>query len=103
MVNKTWYEELDDPEKLYTNVTSLQLLDHIIEFYLGLHTVNAMDIPQLITTIFTDVDGIPQFINAMEAVQKKSKREKIVIQDDYMHALALKLLLQSGEYETKTR
>ena len=54
-------------------------------------------------TIFTNADGIPQFINAMEAAQQKSKWEKLVIQDKYMHAVALKLLLQSGEYETETR
>ena len=39
----------------------------------------------------------------MEAVQRKSKRAKMVITDEYMHAVALKSLLQSGEYETETR
>ena len=53
--------------------------------------------------IFTDANGIPQFINAMEAAQRKSKRAKLIIQDDYMHAVALKLHPQSGEYETKMR
>ena len=48
-------------------------------------------------------DGVPQFINAMEAAQHKSKRAKVVINDEYLHAVALKLLLQSGEYETETR
>ena len=48
-------------------------------------------------------DGVPQFINVMEAAQRKSKRAKIVINDEYLHAVALKYLLQSGEYETKTR
>ena len=39
----------------------------------------------------------------MEAAQQKSKRAKLVIHDKYMHAVAIKLLLQSGDYETKTR
>ena len=39
----------------------------------------------------------------MEAAQHKSKRAKLVINDEYLHAVALKLLLQSGEYETETR
>ena len=39
----------------------------------------------------------------MEAAQRKSKRAKLVIYDEYMHAVALKLMLQSGEYETETR
>ena len=39
----------------------------------------------------------------MEAAQQKSKRAKLVIHDKYMHAVALKSLLQSDEYETETR
>ena len=54
-------------------------------------------------TLFNDAYAILQFINAMEAAQQKSKRVKLEIQDDYMHAVALKLLLKSGEYETETR
>ena len=53
--------------------------------------------------IFSDSEGIPQYINEMEEAQRKSKRAKLVIHDEYMHAVALKLLLQSGEYETETR
>ena len=39
----------------------------------------------------------------MEAAQRKSKRTKLVIHDNYMHAVALKLLLQTGEYATETQ
>ena len=39
----------------------------------------------------------------MEAAQHKSKRAKLVINNEYLHAVALKSLLQSGEYETETR
>ena len=94
LVDKTWYKDPKDPDTFYTTVTVLKLLDHLNKFFLGLHTVYAVNIPQLMKTIFTDADGIPQFINAMEAAQKKSKQEKHVIQDKYMHAVALKLLLQ---------
>ena len=48
-------------------------------------------------------EGVPQFINAMEAAQRKPKLAKLVINNKYLHAVALKLLLQSGEYETETR
>ena len=61
-----------------------------------------MDVPQVMKTLFSDAEGIPQYINAMEAAQQKSKRAKLVIHEEYMHAMALKLLLQSGEYETET-
>ena len=65
--------------------------------------MDAVDIPQLRKTLYKNSDGVPQLINAMEAAQRKSKRAKLIINDEYMHDVALKYLLQSGEYETETR
>ena len=79
VVDKTWYKELEDPDPFYTNVTALKLLEHLTKFCLDLHTVNAVDIPQLTKTLFTDADVILQFINAIEAVQQNSKRAKLEI------------------------
>ena len=103
VVDETCYKELKEPDKLYTNVTALKLLDHLTEFCSGLHTVNAVDITQVMKTLFRNVEGISQFINSMEAAQQKPKGAKLVIHDKYIHTVALKLLLQSGEYETETR
>ena len=47
VVDDTWYKELEDPDTFYTKVTALKLLDHLIEFRAGLHTVDAVDIPQI--------------------------------------------------------
>ena len=103
VVDETWYKELEDPDTFYAKVTALELLYHLTEFCSGLHTVDAVDIPQVMKTLFSDSEGIPQFINAMEAAQRKSKRAKLVINDEYLHAVVLKSLLQSCEYETETR
>ena len=103
VVDKTWYKELEYPDTFYTNVTDLKLLDHLTEFFGGIHTFDAANIPQLMKTLFADANGIPQFINAMKAAQRRSKQVKLVIQDEYMHAVALKFLLRSGEYETKRK
>ena len=53
--------------------------------------------------LYKDSDRVPQFINAMEEAQHKLKRAKLVINNEYLHAVTLKLLLQLGEYETETR
>ena len=103
VVAKTWYKKLENTDTFYTNVTALKLLDHLPKFFSGLHTVNAVDISQVMKTLFIDAEGIPQFINAMEASQRKSKRANFVINDKYLHDVALKWLLQSGEYKTETR
>ena len=39
----------------------------------------------------------------MEAAQRKLKRAELVINDEYLHDVALKSLLQSGDYEIETR
>ena len=97
VVDETWYKELEDPDTFYTKVTALKLLNNLTYFFAGLHTVDAVDIPQLMMELYKDLEGVPQFINAMEAAQRKSKRTKLVINDEYLHAVVLKLLLQSGE------
>ena len=97
VVDETWYKELKDPDTFYTNVMALKLLDHLTKFCSGIYTVDAVDISQVMKTLFSDAEGIPQFINAMEAAQRKSKRAKLFIHDEYMHAVALKLLLRSVE------
>ena len=73
VVDKTWYKELEDPDTFCTKFTALKLLDHLTKFCSGIHIVDAVNIPQLINTLFTDADGIPQFIDAMEAAQRRSK------------------------------
>ena len=103
VVDETWYKELEDPDTFYKKVTALKLLNHLTEFCASLHTVDAIDIPQIMKSLYKYLEGVPRFINAMEAAQRKSKRAKIVINDEYLHAVALKSLLQSGKYETETR
>ena len=65
--------------------------------------MDAVDIPQVMKTLFINAEGIPQYINVMEAVQRKSKCAKLVITDEYMHDVTLKSLLQSGEYKMETQ
>ena len=72
-------------------------------FFFVIHAVDAVNIPQLMKTLFANANVIPKFINVMEAAQTKSKRAKIEVRDDYMQSVALESLLKLGEYETETR
>ena len=54
MVDKTWYKDLEDPDTFYTKVASFKLLDGLTEFCAGLHTVYAVDIPQLMKKLYKD-------------------------------------------------
>ena len=59
VVDETWYKELKEPGTFYTNVTALKLLDHLNKLCSDLHTVNTVDIPQVMKTLFSDAEGIP--------------------------------------------
>ena len=52
VVDKTWYKELEDPDTFNTNFMALKFLEHLTEFCSGLHTVDAVDIPQVMKTFF---------------------------------------------------
>ena len=54
VVYKTWYKELEDPYTFYTNVTALKLLDYLTKFCSALHTIDAVDIPQMMKTLFSN-------------------------------------------------
>ena len=54
VVDETWYKEIEDPDTFYTKVTALKLLDHLTEFFAGLHTVDAVDIPQIMKSLYKD-------------------------------------------------
>ena len=84
VIDKMWYKEIEDPDTFYTKFTALKLMDHLTEFCAGIHTMDAVDIPQLMKMLYKDSDGVPQLINAMESEQRKSKRAKIVINDEYL-------------------
>ena len=54
VVDETWYKEPEDPDTFYTKVTAHKLLDHLTEFCAGLLTVDAVDIPQIMKSLYKD-------------------------------------------------
>ena len=73
VVDERWYKELKDPDTFYTKVTAIKLLEHLTEFCAGLHTVDAVDIPQLMKELYKDSDGVPQYYlrNVMRRFTRK--------------------------------
>ena len=91
VVDETWYKELENPYTFYRKVTTLNLLDHLTEICAGLHTVDAMDIPQIMKSLYRDLEGVPQLMNTMEAAQHKSKRAKLVINERVFTRCCIKI------------
>ena len=59
VVNETWYKELEDPDTFYNYAMALKLLNRLTESCSGLHTVDVVDIPQVMKTLFSNAEGIP--------------------------------------------
>ena len=54
-------------------------------------------------TFWTKAEGVPQYINRMEAAQKKSVRTPLPVTDAVMQAIAFRAILTSGEYPDDIR
>ena len=67
VVYDTCYKELDDAGTFYTNVTAQQLLENLEDHCTGLHAIDAVDIPSVMHKFWTEAEGVPQYINIMEA------------------------------------
>ena len=59
VVNDTWYKELEDPDTFYNYAMALKLLNRLTESCSGLHTVDVVDILEVMKTLFSNAEGIP--------------------------------------------
>ena len=65
-VDETWYQELEDPDTYYTEVTALQLMDHLRLRSGGRHAIDAVDIIAEMGTLFAEAHSIAEYINASD-------------------------------------
>ena len=54
-------------------------------------------------TFWTEAEGVPQYINRMEATQKKHVRTLLPVNDVVMQVIAFRAILESGEYPGNMR
>ena len=57
-----------------------------------------VDTLSVIQTFWKEAEGVPKYINRMEAAQKKSTRTPLPVTDAVMHAIVSRALLASNEY-----
>ena len=76
VVDETWYKDLEEPDTFYTDVPALKLLDHLTKLCSGLHTSDAVDIFQVVKSLFSDAKGILQNTKAMEVSQRNPSGQK---------------------------
>ena len=62
-----------------------------------------MDIPSVVQTFWTEDEGVPQYINRMEAAQNKSVLTLLPVNDVFMQTIAFRAFLTSVEYPNNMR
>ena len=93
VIEDTWVCELCDPVTLYTSVSPSGLLAHLQVLCGGLHSLNVLALKNYIQNYHQDMEGITNYINALEDVQKVSKRVGNPITEDTLLLIATNAML----------
>ena len=103
VVDEVFYKELKDPITFYTDILPSTLLDHLELNCLGLHAIDAVDLPIVIQGYYADASSIPVYINMLEEAQRKSTSTPLPLSDATLLATATKAVMASQEYPDDTR
>ena len=94
-VEDIWICGLQHNKTIYSNVTSKALIDNLQLCCGGIHAINIVEITSEMLTYYSDLAGVPKYINMIEDAQKKAQQAQPPILDVTLVAIATKLILQS--------
>jgi hypothetical protein len=81
VVDEVWYNDLKDADTFYTKVTAREIIAFLDANSRGLRAMDMISLCTNMHNYYTQVDGIPQYINMLEDVQKKATRAGMPIAD----------------------
>ena len=97
-VDDVWLAELKKKITIYSEVTAIEMLDHLRKTCLGAHEIDILDLQDEMRTFHTTTDSIPQYVEAMERAQKQSKRADNEINDAMLVNMATKAMLATERF-----
>ena len=77
VIDEMWYQQLEDYESGYEEVTALELLAHIRKNSVGLHATDAIKIQVKMLQLYPDSTSVTDYINMLEKAQCLSIRSKL--------------------------
>ena len=101
-VDELWYRDLRHERSFYTNVTTKQLLTHLDDNCGGLHPSELVNLPTDMLGYYASTEGIPEFINSLEAAQRKLARANLPMSDDQLLAIASTAVLAANDFPRPT-
>ena len=102
VVDKVFYKELKDSITFYTDILPSTLLNHLELNCLGLHAIDAVDLPIVIQGYYAEASSIPVYINMLEEVQHKSKSTPLPLSNAALLVTTTKAVLALQEYPNDT-
>ena len=96
-VEDTWIRELHDPIMGYSHQPPRAIMDHLWASCSGLHYLDTLALRNKMRTLHLEVQGIPEYINALEDAQKRSKRadKDNAINDHFLVVIASAAMMSS--------
>jgi hypothetical protein len=73
VVDEVWYNNLKDSDTFYTKVTTREIIAFLDANSGGLHAIDMISLHTNMHNYYTQADGIPQYINMLEDVQKRQR------------------------------
>jgi hypothetical protein len=101
VVNEVWYKDLKDANTFYTKVTARKIIAFLDANSRGLHAIDMISLRTNMHNYYTQVDGIPQYINILEDVQKKATRSGMPIVNVKLVMMASVAVLAAQHFPRK--
>jgi hypothetical protein len=101
VVDEVWYNNLKDANTFYTKVTAREIIAFLDANSRGLHTINMISLRTNMHNYYTQVNGIPQYINMLEDAQKKATRAGMPITDVEIVMMASAAVLAAQHFPRK--
>ena len=94
----TWVRELRDPKTIYTEVDPRDLLAHLQAGCTSRHALDLLALHNEMQRYHLEVEGIPEYINMLEAAQRQAGRAGRAIWDETLLLFALTAMLTSERF-----
>jgi hypothetical protein len=98
VVDELCYNDLKDADTFYTKVTARKIIAFIDANSGVLHAIDMISLCTNMHNYYTQVDGIPQYINMLEDVQKKASRAGMPIADVELVMMASAAVLAAQHF-----
>jgi hypothetical protein len=102
IVNDTWICNLRDPETFYSNVTALNIFNHLCKHSSGLHALDMVLLAIQMSKYYEGTPDIPKYIFLLEDAQRKAARACLPITNQTLTILASTTLLAANTFPRTT-